>query len=324
MLRFVHDHNDRVMGTLIALFLITGLLLLIRSLSEKEDPASSSANAGADLKAIEGAMRKVLSSQPVSVMAGDGGRAAAAGTSASDANDSSGTVSAAAANEIAILTQVVSERDEQLALLSKEVEALKVVAASALKEEERSNPGSVEGFAGDEGAIANLQAQVADLQARLAEYEIIEEDIADLSLFKEENARLREEIGALRQEMAPASEGAVAPSSFPETPATANVKTEDPLAGELDVDKILIEVESMPEAVPETEGDVLLENLDTDKLLSEMDQLKAGGLVAAPQEEVSASDDTQGTMSFAESVKDEARETAVNADNDDLFAEFRD
>ncbi len=49
------------------------------------------------------------------------------------------------------------------------------------------------------GGDPALTAKLKELEARLAEYEIISEDISDLSHFKEENARLTSELQTLRQ-----------------------------------------------------------------------------------------------------------------------------
>jgi hypothetical protein len=43
-----------------------------------------------------------------------------------------------------------------------------------------------------------LRTKLDELQGRLAEYEIIEDDIADLSLFKDENSRLKDENAKLK------------------------------------------------------------------------------------------------------------------------------
>lgn len=43
-----------------------------------------------------------------------------------------------------------------------------------------------------------LSGRIKELEAKLAEYEILEDDIADLSLYKEENVRLRGEIEKIR------------------------------------------------------------------------------------------------------------------------------
>jgi hypothetical protein len=44
------------------------------------------------------------------------------------------------------------------------------------------------------GPGADVVARIKELESKLAEYEILEDDIADLSLYKEENVRLKEEL----------------------------------------------------------------------------------------------------------------------------------
>lgn len=51
-----------------------------------------------------------------------------------------------------------------------------------------------------EGDNKELEKKVQELEQKLMEYEIIEDDIADLSLYKEENARLKAELAKLKGE----------------------------------------------------------------------------------------------------------------------------
>lgn len=65
-----------------------------------------------------------------------------------------------------------------------------------------------------------LDGQIKELQNKLAEYEIISEDIADLSHFKEENVRLKKELEAVRQGGGSAAASAPVASASPEPVAT--------------------------------------------------------------------------------------------------------
>jgi hypothetical protein len=47
---------------------------------------------------------------------------------------------------------------------------------------------------GQNADSSGLEKKIKDLEAKLSEYEILEDDIADLSLYKEENVRLKEEL----------------------------------------------------------------------------------------------------------------------------------
>lgn len=75
-----------------------------------------------------------------------------------------------------------------------------------------------------------MQSQVKDLQSRLAEYEIISEDIADLSFFREENVKLQKELEALKKggavSAAAPPAAAPAPSAAPPVVATAKVEAQ--------------------------------------------------------------------------------------------------
>ncbi len=51
----------------------------------------------------------------------------------------------------------------------------------------------------DQTPSTELLAKIKNLEARLVEYEIIEDDIADLSQYKEENAKLKKELEAIKR-----------------------------------------------------------------------------------------------------------------------------
>ncbi|MCJ8277757.1 MAG: hypothetical protein HRT44_14130, partial [Bdellovibrionales bacterium] len=80
-------------------------------------------------------------------------------------------------------------------------------------------------------------SKIDELEARLLEYEIIEDDIADLSLYKAENEKLKTELASLR--------GGGAPEPAP-TPAPAP----EPVAEEP-----VVEAAPEPEPVPFAEDD---------------------------------------------------------------------
>ena len=90
-----------------------------------------------------------------------------------------------------------------------QVEALKKDLAQREEELTKLKAGSA--------ASGDLAARIKELEAKLAEYEILEDDIADLSLYKEENVRLRSELEKLKNG-APAS-AAVAAAPAPEMQA---------------------------------------------------------------------------------------------------------
>ena len=87
-----------------------------------------------------------------------------------------------AAAEGAEVLQQLKRSEAELAQLQLKLKELKA-GQEASTETER-----------DAGEVEALQTRVQELEARLKEYEIIEDDIADLSTYKEENTRLRRQI----------------------------------------------------------------------------------------------------------------------------------
>lgn len=109
--------------------------------------------------------------------------------------------------------EAVALVETQVATLKKELSA-RDEEIKALKASGGASPGLSE-------EAAKLAARLKELEAKLAEYEILEDDIADLSLYKEENVRLRKEVEGLRggapvsapaPAAAPAAELAAAPA----------------------------------------------------------------------------------------------------------------
>lgn len=91
---------------------------------------------------------------------------------------------------------------EQVALASTQVESLKKELSSRedeLKALKAAGSGETE-------ETSKLSNRLKELEAKLAEYEILEDDIADLSLYKEENVRLRAELDKLKNGGAPAAD----------------------------------------------------------------------------------------------------------------------
>ena len=181
-----------------------------------------------------------------------------------------------------------SSASADLAPLQKEVEALKEQLKSKdVKIEELAKAGAAAAAgapsaAGAAAASPELEAKIKELEGRLQEYEIISEDIADLSFYKEENARLQKELADLKggkpalEAVKPAPAAApVAPTPVPApavaaTPAPA-VETPAPAAesapGPVDDDimkefaaAIEDQKKTSPEPAKELEGDKLKES----------------------------------------------------------------
>jgi hypothetical protein len=202
-LNFILAHIGPLIGITAALFLATVILLLIRMIGDsgKSGHDHSIGDVQIDLGAIEGAMKRVLSSQTVMVATGvsgsahshaGGGHSSGAGATASDGGGAAGS------------PEALRERDQKIETLAKELARAKADLESATANAGAAGVGmsavggTVAMSPGDDDKIGALTTQIEGLQARLAEYEIIEDDIADLTHFKEENVRLNKEVEELK------------------------------------------------------------------------------------------------------------------------------
>ncbi|MBK7892319.1 MAG: hypothetical protein IPJ84_16180 [Bdellovibrionales bacterium] len=185
--RFVFEKNELLLGIFIVLFLLTTVLLLVLSVMRDKggDGETSAAGAGGVAidprslnTAIEGALKKALSDRVVAgAVATVSGETASAGGGASDV----------------ALQAALSDREAKIVALMADLDALKAHVDS-----HGAPVAGVGGGGMDAGELNALKARVSELQAKLAEYEIIEDDIADLSLFKDENKKLKDEVERLR------------------------------------------------------------------------------------------------------------------------------
>lgn len=174
----IYSHYVLIFGTTLALFFTVSMILLIRAIGRQEEGGGG--GGAVDVRAIENAMRRVLSTQAVSVVAGtsiSGGSSAGMDYDSLPASSSGGEVSG----------EEIVARDQRIAALTRELDEMKLHIGKAPNEDKIA-----EGF----------RDEINNLKARLAEYEIIEDDIADLSMFKEENGRLKDEIEKLKAQLA--------------------------------------------------------------------------------------------------------------------------
>lgn len=150
-----------VVSFLVAGIMITVLLLLMFNFKSPESVIMNEVNSSEN---VEGALRRVLSEK--SWVGAQG---------ASDSADS-----AEAVKRVNALENEVLSKDREIADLHKQLTQGNPLAGAA---------------AGDN---SDLMGKIDELEARLREYEIIEDDIADLSLYKAENEKLKSEIDNLK------------------------------------------------------------------------------------------------------------------------------
>lgn len=226
-LSYWNQHNTSIIEGLVGLIILLSLFLGYRSFFGKKSGDESGLGAGGvDAAQLEKTLQKILDNQGSQ---GKTSRAAhvedlSMNVDLDESNHSSAAVSAgagggeASSGEAEQLRAVVTESQKKIeALQAQLVEA----QAQAMAAPVGGGAAAAEGGAPAQNT-AELDAKIRDLEGRLAEYEIISEDIADLSRFKDENDKLRAELEALRA-------GGAAPASAPETPA-APVAEEAPAA----------------------------------------------------------------------------------------------
>jgi hypothetical protein len=194
ILYFLVQHNALIIESLIGLILVVIVYLSFRAfLSARQEELHPTAAGGADLSKIEEALKKILEQANKSVPAG----------------------TVASGDGAGLLAEIEKLKAELLAKQA-EIEAARAGGAAGAGGAPGA-PGSGPVLTNEEKAT--LEGKIKELQGKLAEYEIIAEDIADLSFFKEENAKLKKELdnmkssaGAVVAAPAPAPAPAVAPA----------------------------------------------------------------------------------------------------------------
>lgn len=178
-----------------------------------------------------------------------------------------------------------------------------------LKSELETKQKEIEDLRAGAGAVAQpqsndsseLEAKISELQSKLAEYEIISEDIADLSFYKEQNAKLEKELSELKGKSATTAPTATAQTA--EEPAAAEPTQPEKKSEEKP--QALSEASPTPEEVSaavDASVDAVVENLavtesepaeesaplgdmDMDKMLQEAAEIKVDESVNITPEE---------------------------------------
>ena len=210
LLHYIITHSEMLIGITIALALITVIFIMLL-------PANKAGPNGIDLRGIEDTLKKVIEKMP------QGQNIAAAREDKSPTiQDEEDAVPNKKLNEVApqavTITQVdtaaIDKLKQEVLEREKKIKALEEDLAGALAAAEALPPPAAGGSASDD-ALAKIQ----ELQSKLSEYAIIEEELADISKFKEENARLKLEVENLKAAPAPAPAPATPVASFPTSQA---------------------------------------------------------------------------------------------------------
>lgn len=205
-LRFWSHYNTTIIEVLIGLILLTVVYLAFRSFfgpDESEAEASSGMNE-TKVADLEKTLQKILEKQAPLM-----GVAEAAGVEKAPGEAPGG--GAVSEQQLTELKAQLEEREKELSAVREEAEKLKAEGTGGLSGDEKTS----------------YEAKLRDLQARLAEYEIISEDIADLSFYKEENAKLQAELKALKEQQ---GAGGASVATAEPTPVEAPAPVEEPSA----------------------------------------------------------------------------------------------
>jgi DNA repair exonuclease SbcCD ATPase subunit len=243
-LQFWSGHNDTIIEVLVALVLLLIIYLAFRYYfhpeSEEAAGAAGTVTAKIDTAEIEKTLQKILDNQskiPEGMVAAPAAESLspAAGLEGAPLTGAGASASSSDADLEALKNQL-AEKERLLAQAREE-------ASKALLLAQKAPPPTT-----DED-LKKLETKIKDLEARLAEYEIISEDIADLSFYKEENIRLQNELVNLKAGGGVAPTEASAPADpAPATPGEAAPASEDDIMKEFA--KAVEEQKQAPPATP--------------------------------------------------------------------------
>ncbi|MBL7543009.1 MAG: hypothetical protein JNL11_04290 [Bdellovibrionaceae bacterium] len=153
---------------------------------------------------------------------------------------------------------------------TEEIEKLKIDIKEKEKVIEELKKGVAQqpvGAVGNKEDAKKFEEKIKELEGRLQEYEIISEDIADLSFYKEENARLQKELSAggatktaTPAPVVPAPAAASVPESEVSPPVAASEASSPAEASSVSVavsEPVVSSSSVAPEPIPVAAGDAI-------------------------------------------------------------------
>ncbi|MEN0058416.1 MAG: hypothetical protein AAGB31_06245 [Bdellovibrio sp.] len=307
-LSFWSQHNTTIIEGLVALVILLALFLAYRSFfSKKEDEASGGlGGSGVDAAQLEKTLQKILEGQQ--------GTHAAAPRSSESAGSH-----ATAEGESAEATEAAAESAAEVAQLRltlgesyKKIETLQEDLRQALEAQAQGGPVQTSDTGLSAQEKEEWSGKVRDLEARLAEYEIISEDIADLSKYREENDQLKKELEAVKS-----GGGGVSAPPAPSAPPAASEPP--PSATPPPADAVSSEPEPEPAVAPEVS-----EVMDTGEPAAEGDP-SANLIDDDLMKEFAAAVEGQKTLTRVADKAGTGKETPdknTKAENDQLMNEF--
>lgn len=197
-LQFVMKHNTMIIQVLFATVLVIVVIVAFRTFFAEAKGSQPESSASGDLSKIEESLKKIIE---------QANKVPAAGVATQAVASAGGD------------TEQVKKLMEEIGLLKTELEAKQ----KKIEENGAAQASGAPAISADDKA--KLEGQLKELQAKLQEYEIISEDIADLSLYKEQNAKLQKELESIKKGgPAPAPVAEVVPEVAPPAPEPASVE----------------------------------------------------------------------------------------------------
>ena len=232
-LQFWIHHNEAIIQWLVVGILVVTALWLIRMLTDKSKPEAGAATA--DFSEIEATLKKLLERA-----------SAVVATPASPTLEQAYAKSSGAGSPDPALKAELEKREKEIAELKNQLSSVP-----------KADP-------------AQFIAKISELETKLAEYEILEDDIADLSLYKEENVRLKEELGKIK--------GGEAPAAV--VPEVAAVATPEPA---LTAEEAFPEFPTPGEPLPDKNENLVAEFEEAVKQVATPPPAPAAPVAASPQ-----------------------------------------
>lgn len=219
-----------IIESLIALVIIFSLFLAYRGFFAKDSKAEGSeAGHSLDTTQIEKALQKILENQNHS----KDSHSAEGARMNTDLDALDREASETSSMEIQELRSSLSESQQK-------IEKLQTQLQEALQKATELSEASV-APAESSKESEEFKNKIRDLEARLSEYEIIAEDIADLSHYRDENEKLKKDLEALK------SGGSAVPSSAaPSESAPASPQTMSATEAESELDAMIAEATKTP------------------------------------------------------------------------------
>ncbi|MGZ3773120.1 MAG: hypothetical protein ACXVCY_18435 [Pseudobdellovibrionaceae bacterium] len=267
-LSFWSQHNIGIIEGLIGLIIVFSLLLSYRAFFSKGSGIESSDGHGLDTTQIEKALQKILDNQNQVQGSSHSAKASQAAEDLGMNVDLDGMEKEPLGSNSEEVTQLRVAMNES----QKKIETLQLQLQEALQKAAELSEGNDSGAAsaGDAKQTEELKNKVSDLESRLAEYEIISEDIADLSRYRDENEQLKKELENIKASGSASSVTSPAAPAAPAAGSDANVAPEpaavsQPLLSEAEISAM---ASPPPEAAPAAESSVL-DSLIDDELMKE-------------------------------------------------------